>query len=99
MRSYKKTILWCKGYCIKLVLVLHNQQISGSKTWAILVGVPNESLCEVPQRSVLGSLLFLIYVNDIYISCLKGKFHLFADNTCIFTSVKDLRDGFEYMPR
>ncbi|KAK2556625.1 putative RNA-directed DNA polymerase from transposon X-element [Acropora cervicornis] len=44
------------------------------------------------QRSVLGPLLFLIYVNDIYRCSQIFDFYLFADDTNLLYSNKDLKD-------
>ena len=65
--------------------VKFNGIISGTK----------EVTCGVPQGSVLGPLLFLLYINDIYKVCPVAKFFLFADDTAIFysaSSINELQD-------
>ena len=48
--------------------------------------------CGVPQGTIFGPLLFLMYINDLYNVCQKSVPILFADDTNLFYSWSSLDD-------
>ena len=48
-------------------------------------------LCGIPQGSTLGPLLFLMYINDLPNCSEKLCFKIFADDTNVFASARDLK--------
>ena len=69
--------------------------LKGRKQYVFYNGATSsiqEITCGVPQGSVLGPLLFLLYINDLPNISDKLQFFLFADDTNIYYESKHLKE-------
>ena len=95
--------VWHKGLLYKLKPVstsgelcnLLQNYLSGRFQRVVLNGQTSSwrpVLAGAPQSSIMGQLLFLIYINDLP-NELKSNVKLFADDTYLFTVVKDKNES------
>ena len=67
--------------------------LTGRKQFVTYNGVASSTkviTCGVPQGSILGPLLFLLYINDLYNICSTSIPILYADDTNLFYKGKDI---------
>ena len=76
----KKTIAWFKSYITNRSFIVNVEND---------YSVPGQLLCGVPQGSILGPLLFLLYVNDMP-QAIKCDLLLYADDSVLIFSHKDI---------
>ena len=76
-----KTIAWYTSYLTDRSFIVNVGKESSS---------PGKLSCGVPQGSILGPLLFLLYVNDMP-QAVNSELLLYADDTCLIYTGKDIQ--------
>ena len=76
----ESTIRWHKSYLTNRCFIVNVGNDFSS---------PGKLLCGVPQGSILGPLLFLLYVNDMT-QAVNSDLLLYADDACLIYTGKDI---------
>ena len=80
IKFFERTIKWFKSYLFERIFLVNIQNKHSDF---------GKISCEVPQRSILGPLLFLNYVNDMQ-QVATSTLLLYADDSCILYQHKDI---------
>ena len=82
LRFSPETISWFKSY-----LSSRTFKVNINKTFS----EPGDLTCGVPQGSILGPLIFLLYINDMPQS-VDCDLYLYADDSCLVFQHKDVKE-------
>ena len=79
-----KRMAWFKDYLLNRS---HNVSVNG------ISSKQADSVCGIPQGSILEPLLFIIYINDLpNVVSGRTKVSMYADDTALYTVCKDVND-------
>ena len=88
MHSMKQITIQKLSYGVESYLTNRLQYVQLGNSKSRLLPIK----CGVPQGSVLGPLLFILYINDLANCCLHGKITIFADDTAIYFECSTMDD-------
>jgi hypothetical protein len=95
--NHKKLINKLRNFgCGGSLLKWFSSYLTGRRQRVTVLGATSNSLpisSGVPQGSILGPVLFLLYVNDLPDSVTTSKVAMFADDTKLFSAIKCQSDA------
>ena len=94
--DHKILITKLEHYGIRgIELELFKSYLTNRKQYVQIDNVKSQTravTCGVPQGSVLGPLLFLLFINDLPNSSALGNFRIFADDTNVYFHCKNVNE-------